>query len=107
LITQLWVCPIWGAVGAAATTAGTELVIGVVSCVLAARAANARLPIRSVLLALGITSTVAFAATRVELPWLPWLPKAIVAAGVFASALLLARVVSVEDARRLLSRRVL
>jgi O-antigen/teichoic acid export membrane protein len=101
---QLWACNQWGAVGAAAVTAGTELVVGVSMCLLAARAMDSRLPLRPLVSVLAVGVAVAVGALLVDLPW--WV-EGVVAAAVFAAAVLGLRAITVADVKRVLSGRSL
>ncbi|RIV36760.1 flippase [Micromonospora radicis] len=104
LAAQFWACARWGATGAAAVAAGTELIIGVGTCLLAARAMTARLPVRE------LASVFLAGAATVALLWLvrlPWPVEAALAGGLFAAAVLLTRALTVADLRRVLSRRAL
>ena len=101
---QLWACNRWGAIGAAAVTAGTELVVGVAMCLLAARAMTARLPVRPLATIFVVGLATAFAALAVDWPW--WV-EAVLAAAVFVAAAVGLRVVTLADARRALSGRSL
>ena len=104
LAAQFWACARWGATGAAAVAAGTELVIGVGTCLLAARAMASRLPVRE------LASVCVAGAATIAVLWLvrlPWPVEAVLAAGMFGTAVLLARALTVADLKRVLSRRVL
>jgi lipopolysaccharide exporter len=101
---QAWASPRWGATGAAAVTAATQLALGVTTCVLAARGLKSSMPIRELCGALAITVVVMAVASLVTLPWLI---EAILLALAFCSALLLFRVVTIRDFRRALARRAL
>ncbi|GGM21948.1 hypothetical protein GCM10011608_03360 [Micromonospora sonchi] len=104
LAAQFWACARWGATGAAAVAAGTELVIGVGTCLLAARAMTSRLPVRE------LTSVWVAGAATIAVLWsvrLPWPVEAVLAAGMFGTAVLLTRALTVADLKRVLSRRAL
>ncbi|MDG4792863.1 flippase [Micromonospora sp. WMMD1082] len=104
LAAQFWACARWGATGAAAVAAGTELVIGVSTCLLAARVMTSRLPVRE------MASVLVAGAATIALLWLvrlPWPVEAAMAAGMFGVAVLASRALTVADLRRVLSRRAL
>ncbi|MFC3504755.1 oligosaccharide flippase family protein [Micromonospora krabiensis] len=101
---QFWACARWGATGAAAVAAGTEFVIGVATCLLAARAMASRLPVRE------MASVLAVAAVTILGLWLapiPWQGEALLAAGLFGGAVLVSRALTTADLRRVLSRKAL
>ncbi|SBT55140.1 oligosaccharide flippase family protein [Micromonospora narathiwatensis] len=104
LAAQFWACARWGATGAAAVAAATEFVIGVTTCLLAARAMTSRLPVREMaaVLALGAATIVVFWLVR-----LPWPVEAMLAAGMFGAAVLASRAITPVDLRRVLSRKAL
>jgi O-antigen/teichoic acid export membrane protein len=104
LALQVWACPRWGATGAAAVTAGTELAVGIGSCALASRAMAAPLPLRELAITMVAGATVVAVAL---LSPLPAIVEAVLAGAVFAVVVLAARVVTADDARRVLSRREL
>ncbi|MFF5177737.1 flippase [Micromonospora sp. NPDC000316] len=101
---QFWACARWGATGAAAVAAVTELVIGAATCLLAARAMTSRLPVREMasVLAIGATAILALWLVR-----LPWQIEGALAASLFAVAVLATRAITVADLRRVLSRKAL
>jgi lipopolysaccharide exporter len=101
---QFWACPRWGATGAAAVTAGTELAVGVGSCLLAGRAMAARLPFRQ--LAVTLTAGVVVVAAAYLAPF-PAVLETVLAAAVFGVVVVVGKGVTLDDARRTLSRRVL
>ncbi|NJP32138.1 flippase [Micromonospora thermarum] len=104
LAAQFWACLHWGATGAAAVAAGTELVIGVATCLLAARAMTARLPIREV------ASVFAAGTVTILVLWLvrlPWPVEAVLAGGTFGAAVLVSRALTMADLKRVLSRKAL
>ncbi|MFE9691457.1 oligosaccharide flippase family protein [Micromonospora sp. NPDC005806] len=104
LAAQFWACARWGATGAAAVAAATEFVIGVTTCLLAARAMTSRLPVRamaSVLVLGGVTILVLW------LVRLPWPIEAALAAGMFGAAVLASRAITPMDLKRVLSRKAL
>jgi O-antigen/teichoic acid export membrane protein len=102
--TQAWVCPRWGATGAAAVTAGTELVIGAATCLLAARAMSSSLPLAQLG---GVVLIGAAAVVATMVASLPWPVEAALAVTAFAVALLPSRIITAADLNRVLSRRVL
>ncbi|GIJ80070.1 Membrane protein involved in the export of O-antigen and teichoic acid [Micromonospora phaseoli] len=104
LAAQFWACARWGATGAAAVVAGTELIIGLSTCLLAARAMTSRLPVREV-------ACVALAGVAtIGLLWLvdlPWPIEAALAGGLFGVAVLVSRALTMTDLTRVLSRKAL
>ncbi|MFC0508348.1 oligosaccharide flippase family protein [Micromonospora costi] len=104
LAAQFWACARWGATGAAAVAAATEFVIGVATCLLAARAMTSRPPVREV------ASVFLVGAATILVLWLvrlPWPAEAALAAGMFGAAVLLSRAITTADLRRVLSPRAL
>lgn len=101
---QAWACPRWGAVGAAAVTAATELVIGGATCFLAARAMAARLPVKSLVTVLILGAATVLPMALLELPWMI---ESVLAAAMFGAALVATRVITTADIKRALSRRTL
>ncbi|MFU8852579.1 oligosaccharide flippase family protein [Micromonospora sp. SL1-18] len=104
LAAQFWACARWGATGAAAVAAVTEFVIGVATCLLAARAMTSRLPVREMagVLVLGAATIVVLWLVR-----LPWPIEAALAAGMFGAAVLATRAITPTDLKRVLSRKAL
>lgn len=104
LAAQFWACARWGATGAAAVAAGTEFVIGIATCLLAARAMTSRLPVREMasVLVLGAATIVGLLLIR-----LPWPIEAGLAAGMFGAAVLSSRAITLADLKRVLSRKAL
>ncbi|MFR9775981.1 flippase [Micromonospora sp. MS34] len=104
LAAQFWACARWGATGAAAVAAATEFVIGVTTCLLAARAMSSRLPVRQV------AGVVVLGAATILVLWLlrlPWPVEAVLAAGMFGAAALASRAITPVDLKRVLSRKAL
>lgn len=104
LTVHAWAAPRWGAVGAAAVTAVTELVIGASTCLLAARAMRSVLPLASLG---GIVAVGAGVITVTAVLHVDWWIESGLAALLLSSGLLLSRAVTPADLRRILSRRAL
>jgi O-antigen/teichoic acid export membrane protein len=104
LLAQVWACTRWGATGAAAVTAGTELVVGGGTCLLAARAMSARLPLRELAICAATGGAIVLGGALVHLQ--PIL-EAFLAAVVFAVVVLATRILTTADIRRVLSKKVL
>jgi O-antigen/teichoic acid export membrane protein len=104
LSAQAWASPRWGATGAAAVTCATQVALGVTYCVLAARAMKSSLPLRELTRMFAISAVVVVATSLVALPWIA---KAILVATGFCAAVLLFRVITIHDFKRVLARRAL
>jgi O-antigen/teichoic acid export membrane protein len=98
------VCPRWGATGAAAVTAGTQFLVGAATCLLAARAMKAPLPLRELASLVAIT---AGTLTAMSLVPLPWPAKSLLTVTVFVVAVFGFRIITVNDFKRVLSRNTL
>ena len=101
---QAWVSPRWGASGAAAVTACTQLTLAATYCTLAARAMKSSLPMRELICAFAAAVATVAAAALVTLPWIL---EATLMATVFCSALLVFHVITISDFKRVLARRAL
>ncbi|MEO3770025.1 flippase [Micromonospora sp. B9E7] len=104
IAAMFWACARWGATGAAAVAAGTELIIGVATCLLAARAMASRLPVRE------MASVFVVGAVTILVLWLvrlPWPVEAALAGAMFGGAVLVARALTPADLKRVLSRKAL
>jgi O-antigen/teichoic acid export membrane protein len=102
LIAQAWASVRWGATGAAAVTAVTQLAIGATYCVLATRAMRTRLPVAALLSSIFVMCVVVLPASVVNLPWIV---EAVAVAVLMGGGLLLFRVITLADLRRVLARR--
>lgn len=104
LLAQAWASARWGATGAAAVTAVTQLSIGCTYCILAARAMRTRLPAIQLLTSVALLVVVITIAYVVSLPWIA---EAAAVALLLGGGLLAFKVLKIEDVRRVLARRVL
>jgi hypothetical protein len=104
VVAQLWVCPRWGAVGAAAVLAVTELLIAIGVLTLAAREMAVPLPLGRLSATIG--TGVATVVAALLLDWSP-VVEAVLAGVIFAGVVVAARVLTMQDLRRVLSRKEL
>jgi len=98
---QALVAPRWGATGAAAVTAGTHVVLGLATCLLAAKAMRSPAP------AMQLVGTLVVGAVAVGIVLLldpPFVAGLVMVGVLFSVGLLAARVLTVGDLRRVLSR---
>jgi O-antigen/teichoic acid export membrane protein len=102
LAGQAWATPRWGATGAATVTAITQVGIAIVYSVLAARAMRTRLPLLEICLGTLLLVVVIGGAALIHLPWPV---EAVAVAAALGVGLVLTRVITVSDFRRVLARR--
>ncbi|WP_250037909.1 flippase [Paractinoplanes maris] len=105
LAVQFWATDRWGAAGAAATSAFTELAIGLGTLTLAARGLRTKAPITRLLAicAVGLLATAAGASFLDR----SWILAGAVTVAMLGAGLLVTRAITVTDVKQAVSRRAL